>query len=121
MSNLHPIARAGIDIGGLGAVLNAIMAWTTPAITFAGLVLAVLWYGAQLYESKLVQDWIAKWEVKVASKHMKVAAEVIRTLPPEVVDLPAIPRDQAIGDAVAIASEKVAAASAPQALPPDAP
>lgn len=63
----HPVVRAGVSLGGLGAIANGVMQWLTPALTFLGLLLAALWYSAELYESKFVQDWLAKRKAKKAA------------------------------------------------------
>ena len=105
VSGIHPIVRASIDLGGLGAILNSVMAWTTPLLSFIGLVLAMFWYAAQLYESKLVQDWMTKKLVSTALHHMPTAVAVIKALPDhEVEHMPAIEQDATLGAMVAEAS-----------------
>lgn len=56
------IVRAGVDATALGALLSTFIGWMGPI----GAVLAVLWYAAQLYESKFVQDIIAKYRKPAA-------------------------------------------------------
>lgn len=50
---MHTI-KAGIDVGAGLTIVAALIGWL-PAVSA---VLAIAWYGIQIYESKTVQDWL---------------------------------------------------------------
>ncbi len=62
-------------VAATGVVLMAWLGWLTPVLTAIATVMAILWYAVTLYESKTVQDMIARWKAKKVLGP-KVAAQV---------------------------------------------
>lgn len=61
-----PIVRAGVDTAALGGLIATFLGWMGPI----GALLAVIWYGLQIYESKAVQDFLAK---RASKREMRAA------------------------------------------------
>lgn len=56
MNSLHPFIKASID-GGFAGVILAVLVGFLPT---AGAILAVIWYGLQIWESATVQGWLKR-------------------------------------------------------------
>ena len=68
MDNSHDhVQTVSLIVGhatATGGIISVLMSWFPPAVAFAASVFALIWYCLQIYESKVVQDWIVHRRAK---------------------------------------------------------
>jgi hypothetical protein len=90
---IHPVGHTVAT----GAVILSVLGWLTPVLTAVATLMAILWYAVTLYESKTVQDILARWKsnkiIGVKATAQSTAAVDLTVAKQAVKDANALPTD----------------------------